>query len=120
MATKQSSGASRNSSTRRPRDSEGRFTESSWFDSARNRPYATAAVAAGVAAAGAFLWSRRGQIGELAESGMDKVSELKAQRMGDGRSQSDIAEEALTLKETGEAELDPVAILQVRTGAVAY
>ena len=120
MATNRSSSTRSKGNTRRPRDSEGRFTDSSWFSSARDRPYATAAVAAGVAAAGAFLWSRRGQIGELAESGMDKVSELKAQRMGDGRSQSDIAEEALTLKETGEAELDPVAILQVRTGAVAY
>ena len=50
-----------------------------------DRPGASAAVAAGVAgvaAAGAFLWTRRGQIGEALNSGMDRLSELKAERMG--------------------------------------
>ncbi len=32
---------------------------------------------------------------------MDKFSELKAERMGNSQPQSEIAEEALTLKETG-------------------
>ena len=40
-----------------------------------------------VAAAGAFLWTRRGQIGEAFKNGMDRLSELKAERMGIGRSQ---------------------------------
>ena len=97
---------------KRNRDSEGRFTSGGWMDSARERPWASAAVAAGVAAAGAFLWSRRSQIGEGMTSGMDRLSELKSQRMGWGsdqsdRSQSEIAEEALTLKETGRKSKGP-------------
>ena len=86
------------------RDSKGRFQDAAFFTSARNNPGATAALAAGiagVAAAGAFIWSRREQIGETLSSGMDRLSELKAERMGDTRSQAEIAEEALTLKETG-------------------
>ena len=73
----------------------------------RDRPYTTAAAAAGVAAAGAFLWAKRDQIGDLASTGMDKFSELKSQRMGTGQSQSEIAEEALTLKETGRKSRGP-------------
>ncbi len=69
-------------------------------DAFRERPYAAAAAAAGVAAAGAFIWARRGQIGEAFSSGMDSLSEMKSQRMS-GKDQSDFAEEALTLKETG-------------------
>ena len=60
----------------RKRDSEGRFASGSFIDAVKDRPYATAAAAAGVAAAGAFLWSRRGQIGDMASTGMDKFSEL--------------------------------------------
>ena len=73
----------------------------------KDRPYATAAVAAGAAAAGAFLWSKRDRISEAASSGMDKFSELKSQRMGSRRSQEDISEEALTLKETGKKSRGP-------------
>ena len=92
----------------RKRDSEGRFASSGNFiDAMRDRPYATAAAAAGVAAAGAFLWSKRGQIGDLASSGMDRLSELKAERMGSEHSQTEIAEEALTLKETGKKSRGP-------------
>lgn len=91
----------------RKRDSEGRFASGgSFIDAMRDRPYATAAAAAGVAAAGAFLWSKRGQIGDLASSGMDRLSELKSERMG-GNRQSEIAEEALTLKETGKKSRGP-------------
>jgi hypothetical protein len=95
---------------RRKRDSEGRFTGNGFFDSVRERPGASAAVvagAAGLAAAGAFLWTRRGQIGEALNSGMDRLSELKAQRMGSHPTQSEIAEEALTLKETGKKSKGP-------------
>jgi hypothetical protein len=96
---------------KRKRDSEGRFT-SSWMDSVRERPGASAAVvagAAGLAAASAFLWTRRGQIGEMVSSGMDRLSELKSERIGGGseRTQSEIAEEALTLKETGKKSKGP-------------
>jgi hypothetical protein len=91
----------------RKRDSEGRFASGgSFIDAVRDRPYAAAGVAAGVAAAGAFLWSRRSQIGDMASSGIDRLSELKSERMG-GAKQSDIAEEALTLKETGRKSRGP-------------
>lgn len=97
------------------RDSRGRFSGNGFFDSVRERPGASAAVvagAAGLAAAGAFLWTRRGQIGDALSSGMDRLSEMKSQRMGwgsgdDSRSQSEIAEEALTLKETSKKSKGP-------------
>src|SRR5688572_19886584 len=95
---------------KRSRDSEGRFSGNGFFDAVRDRPGASAAViagAAGVAAAGAFLWTRRGQIGEALSTGMDRLSELKSDRMGSQPSQSEIAEEALTLKETGKRSKGP-------------
>jgi hypothetical protein len=95
---------------KRSRDSKGRFSGNGFFDSVRDRPGASAAVvagAAGIAAAGAFLWTRRGQIGEAVSSGMDRLSELKAERMGSGRTQEEISEEALTLKETGKKSKGP-------------
>ena len=95
---------------RRSRDSKGRFSGNGFFDSVRDRPAASAAVvagAAGIAAAGAFLWTRRGQIGEALTTGMDRLSELKAERMGSNPTQSEFAEEALTLKETGKKSKGP-------------
>ena len=106
----------------RKRDSEGRFASGSFVDAMRDRPYATAAAAAGVAAAGAFLWSKRDRISDMASSGMDKVSELKSQRMSSGRSQEDISEEALTLKETGKkarGPRGPVAQQDIKAGMAA-
>ena len=104
----------------RKRDSDGRFTSSgSFIDAMRDRPYTTAAAAAGVAAAGAFLWSKRGQLSEMASSGMDRLSELKSDRMGSHHSQSEIAEEALTLKETGKKSKGPrgpVAQQDIKSG----
>jgi hypothetical protein len=94
---------------KRNRDSRGRFSGNGFFDAVRERPGASAAVvagAAGIAAAGAFLWTRRGQIGEVFNNGLDRLSE-KAERMGSGQSQSEIAEEALTLKETGKKSKGP-------------
>ena len=95
---------------KRSRDSRGRFSGNGFFDAVRDRPGASAAVvagAAGLAAAGAFLWTRRGQVGEMLTSGMDRLSELKAERMGAARTQEQIAEEALTLKETGKKSKGP-------------
>ena len=93
------------------KNSNSRGGGNGWFGSIRERPGASAAVvagAAGVAAASAFLWTRRGQIGEAVTSGMDRLSELKSERMGSsGTSQSEIAEEALTLKETGKKSKGP-------------
>jgi hypothetical protein len=94
----------------RKRDSRGRFSGNGFIDAVRDRPGASAAVvagAAGLAAAGAFLWTRRGQIGDAFNSGMDRLGELKAQRMGHRPTQAEIAEEALTLKETGKKSKDP-------------
>ena len=94
----------------RKRDSRGRFSGNGFFDAVRDRPGASAAVvagAAGLAAAGAFLWTRRDRLGEALSSGMDRLSELKAERMGSTRSQEEISEEALTLKETGRKSKGP-------------
>jgi hypothetical protein len=95
----------------RRRDSRGRFKDAAFFSSARDNPGTTAALAAGiagVAAAGAFLWTRRSQIGEALNSGMDRLSELKAERMGRSEAaQEDYSEEALTLKETGKKSKGP-------------
>jgi hypothetical protein len=88
----------------RKRNSRGRFDSDSFMSAAYDRPLASAAVAAGVAggaAAGAFVWSRRSQIADSFSSGLDRLSELKAERMGSAASQEDISEEALTLKQTG-------------------
>jgi hypothetical protein len=106
----------------RKRDSKGRFSESSFFGSVRDRPGTSAAVvagAAGLAAAGAFLWTRRGQVSEMLSSGMDRLSEMKSERMGSFRSQEEIAEEALTLKETGrksKGPRGPVAQQDIKAG----
>ena len=94
----------------RKRDSKGRFKDAAFFTTPRDNPGATAALAAGiagVAAAGAFLWSRRAQIGEALNSGMDRLSEFKAERMSRHPTQTEIAEEALTLKETGKKSKGP-------------
>ena len=107
---------------RQSRDSKGRFSGNGFFDAVRDRPGASAAVvagAAGVAAAGAFLWTRRGQIGEAFNSGMDRLSELKAERMRMSSPQEEIAEEALTLKETGrksKGPRGPVAQQDIKAG----
>ena len=58
-------------------------------------------LAAGAAGVGALLWSKRNQIGDAFDSGMDRLSEMKSQRMDGQRPQSQISEEAMTLKETG-------------------
>ena len=111
---------------KRKRDSEGRFKGDSFFDAVRDRPGASAAVvagAAGIAAASAFLWTRRGQLGEMVSSGMDRLSELKAERMGSARTQEDIAEEALTLKETGKKSRGPrgpLAQQDIKAGMSAH
>ena len=110
---------------KRKRDSNGRFTGDGFFDAVRDRPVASAAVvagAAGIAAASAFLWTRRGQLGDMVSSGMDRLSELKAERMGSSRTQEDIAEEALTLKETGKKSKGPrgpIAQQDIKAGLVS-
>ena len=105
---------------------EGRNQYSGLMGSARENPLAAAAAVGGAVAAGVFLWSRRNQIsdqiGNLSDqlsewrdgfrSGADLVGEedsgeedslIASPRRRSTKSQSDIADEALTLKETGKA-----------------
>src|SRR5687767_10820625 len=101
------------------KNSGGNRQDGSFLGALRDKPYAAAGVAAGVAAAGAFLWSKRSQIGEAVDSGMEKLDELKAERFGENKPQSEIAEEALTLKETGaksKGARGPIAQQDIKAG----
>ncbi len=104
----------------------------------KERPYTSAAIATGAiavaaaAAAGAVLISRRDK--SLRETGDDLATRLKEgfadvsdkvkELVGadDTKTQQEIAEEALTLKQTGAAAspVDALAAGQIKTGAVAY
>lgn len=108
------------------------------FDLARDRPVAAAAVAAGAAAAGLFLWTKRSQISDQLSGLSDQIGEWTenmrfGEQTGDGeafiasgkgnRSQSEISEEALTLKSTGKKAkrpTDETADAQTKAGAIAY
>ena len=110
----------------RTNNPEGRNQYSGLMSTARDNSFATAAALGGVVAAGVFLWSRRNQISDQIGSLADQISDWR-ERMGSGgdfaaeettlgesfmaspgsrsrdsRTQTQIAEEALTLKETGE------------------
>ena len=104
-----------------------------WVDSARERPIAAAAAVGGVVAAGIFLWSKRSQISDQIASLSDQISEWRDgmqsdsgegfMARGDGQDQSDFAEEALTLKQTGKKTkrpTDPTVEAQTKAGSVAY
>ena len=81
-----------------------------------DHPLVTAAVVTGAAAAGLFLWSRRNELSEQISSLSDQLTEWSdakfpgidnsfASMTGGSdrpRTQSEIAEEALTLKATGD------------------
>jgi hypothetical protein len=98
---------------------EGRNQHSGLRGTARDNPLAAAAAVGTAVAAGVFLWSRRNQIsdqianlseqiGEWRESsqsveGFDEEGSHSGVNGGGGRSQAEIAEEALTLKEIGKA-----------------
>jgi hypothetical protein len=91
----------------RKRNSEGKFASKGVTGPIRDNPWTSAAIAAGAAGIGAFLWSKRNELGQAFDSGMDRLSELKSERMGGDRSQEEISEEALTLKETGKKSKPP-------------
>ena len=103
---------------------EGRNQYSGLMGSARENPIAAAAAVGGAVAAGVFLWSRRNQISDQIGNLSDQISEWRdsfhsdnefgsadetadesfiasPRRRGGRKSQAEIAEEALTLKETG-------------------
>ena len=105
---------------------EGRNQHSGLMSSARDNPLATAAAVGGAVAAGVFLWSRRNQISDQIGLLADQIDEWREgfqsgstvtdddeaapdsliaspRRRTARKSQPEIAEEALTLKETGKA-----------------
>lgn len=105
---------------------EGRNQYSGWMSSARENPMTAAAAVGGAVAAGVFLWSRRNQISDQLSSLSDQISDWRdgirsddemaddaaagsesfmasTARRGGRKSQAQISEEALTLKETGKA-----------------
>ena len=103
------------------RRSDGKFASKGMTGPIRVNPWTSAAIAAGAAGLGAFLWSKRNQLGETWSSGMDRLSEMKSERMG-GRSQEEISEEALTLKETGsksKGPRGPIAQQDIKSGIAA-
>jgi hypothetical protein len=100
------------------------------MDVARERPVATALGAAAAVGAGVFLWSRRNQISDQLSNISDQIGEWTEglttggsefgmsnastgsgsgtgntgqRKSGSRKTQSEISEEALTLKETGAA-----------------
>src|SRR5689334_3575853 len=90
---------------------EGRNQYSGMMSTVRENPMTAAAAVGGAVAAGVFLWSRRNQISDQISNLSDQISEWR-EGMGaggdfatedtrSGRSQTEISEEALTLKETG-------------------
>ena len=117
----------------------------------KNQPYVTAAIATGAgsavpaALAGAFFSGRSGKgvgelTGDLSDKAREGLSEAKAMAAegarsvkekaaflfgeeGDDRTQAEIAEEALTLKQTGEIParpFDETASDQIKSGSIAY
>ena len=115
-----------NRSRGRNNNPEGYNQYSGVMASARENPLAAAAAVGGAVAAGVCLWSRRNQISDQIGNLSDQISEwregwnsgdefgtsedtttesfMASPRKRSGRkSQSEIAEEAMTLKETGRA-----------------
>jgi hypothetical protein len=115
----------RGGSRSRNNNPEGHNQYSGLSGRARENPLAAAAAVGGAVAAGVFLWSRRNQISEQIGNLSDQISEWRdgfqsddadfgsaqdtttdsfmasPRRRGARKSQSDFAEEAMTLKETG-------------------
>ena len=114
-----------------------------WTDTLTERPFTAAAAVGGAVAAGVFLWSRRNQISDQISNLSQQISDWREgigsqdELTGDEsesfmarpssrrstKSQSDIAEEALTLKSTGKKSKRPTDATideQTKTGAVAY
>src|SRR3954469_14217587 len=109
----------------RNKNPEGRNQYSGVMGTARDNPLAAAAAVGGAVAVGVFLWSRRNQISDQIGNLADQISQWRegmasdsvlatedtssgetfrgrSESGGDRRTQAEIAEEALTLKVTGE------------------
>ena len=109
MATNNRGGNRSGNRGGRNNNPEGRNQYSGVIGSARSNPLAAAAAVGSAVAAGVFLWSRRNSISDQIGGLADQVSEWREGfgsdelAAGEGeRTQAEIAQEALTLKETGE------------------
>lgn len=137
MATNNNRGGRGGNNRSRNNNPTGRnqYSSGGVLDLARERPLAAAATAVGAAAAGLFLWSKRSQISDQLTNLSDQISEWSENARGEdgfigrnfkgseGQDQSDIAEEAMTLKATGKKTkrpADPTVENQTKAGAVAY
>ena len=143
MASNSNRGGNRGSRNNNP--SGHNQYDKGWTDTVTDRPLATAAAIGGAVAAGVFLWTRRNQISDQLSNlsqqitdwreGMGSDDEFasddssggsfmaRSSGKGSGKSQSDIAEEALTLKSTGKKAKrpsDPTVDEQTKAGSVAY
>lgn len=116
MAANNRGGKSGGTRTRNARNNnpDGRNQYSGLKGKARQNPLAAAAAVGTAVAAGVFLWSRRSQLSDQIAGLSDQINEWRgasgyadedghnvAAGNSDGRTQAEIAEEALTLKETG-------------------
>ena len=63
---------------------------SQWTETAKDRPFTTAAAAAGAAAAGVFLWSKRNQISDQISRLSDQITDW-AEDMRSGSSNRELA-----------------------------
>ena len=145
MATNSNRGGNRGRTSKNNNPEGHNQFDRGWVDSAKDRPFTAAAAVGGAVAAGVFLWSRRNQISDQIAGLSDQISEwregsgqnssqnsmsggqsfmARSGRSGDARSQSEIAEEALTLKEIGKKakrpKNDSMIDEQIKTGSVAY
>ena len=121
MATSNRGGNRQGNRTRSDRNNnpEGRNQYSGVRGTLRENPFTAAVAAGGAVAAGVFLWSRRNRISDQLGSLSDQIADWRGGTGEDdfdagddagatftansrsGRTQREIAEEALTLKETG-------------------
>jgi hypothetical protein len=131
-STKQNSGNRRRSSSSKSNRDESIVGRTG--RTIKERPYTSAAIATGAvtavaaAVAGAFFFRRSDR--SLAEIGEDWSGKIKEKAgfmfSGDEESETDqsqIAEEALTLKETGKKAkrpVDPTIEQELKTGAISY
>ncbi|HEX6785411.1 MAG TPA: hypothetical protein VF098_12270 [Sphingomicrobium sp.] len=133
MASNNSRGRSNRGGRNNNPSGRNQYTGGGMIDMVRERPIAAATAAVGAAAAGVFLWSKRSQISDQIHNLSDQISEWREGMQsgdgegflatGDGRDQSDIAEEAMTLKQTGKKTkrpTDPTVDAQTKAGSVAY
>ena len=82
----------RSNSNRSGKRSSDQPLMSHWTDTARDKPFTTAAAAAGAVAAGVFLWSKRNQISDQISNLSHQISDFAE----DFRSGSSSRELALT------------------------